>query len=43
MPDPTPDTMFNGTYAEAHSLVDAEAAEYASYLESFSGSPGEHR
>ena len=40
MPDPEPDSMFTGTYAEPHQLVDAERAEFAHYLASFSAPAG---
>lgn len=35
MPDPDALTVFDHVYAQPHSLVDRERAEYASYLESF--------
>jgi pyruvate dehydrogenase E1 component alpha subunit len=40
MPDPAPESMFDGVYAEPHPLVDAERAEFVRYHSSFAG--GQH-
>jgi len=35
LPDPEPSAIFDNVYAERHSLIDAERAEFATYLEGF--------
>ncbi|MGW2199652.1 pyruvate dehydrogenase (acetyl-transferring) E1 component subunit alpha, partial [Streptosporangium sp. NPDC001682] len=35
LPDPEPLAIFDHVYAEPHSLMDAERAEFATYLEGF--------
>ncbi|OLE26279.1 MAG: pyruvate dehydrogenase (acetyl-transferring) E1 component subunit alpha [Catenulispora sp. 13_1_20CM_3_70_7] len=37
MPDPKPVSIFDHVYAEPHSLMDEERAEYGAYWESFEG------
>jgi pyruvate dehydrogenase E1 component alpha subunit len=35
MPDPAPLSLFEHVYAGPHSILDAERAQYAAYLNSF--------
>jgi 2-oxoisovalerate dehydrogenase E1 component alpha subunit len=42
LPDPEPLSMFDHVYTESHRLLDAERAEFATYLASFEHPEGGH-